>query len=193
MALLSRRSAAAAAVLVAAAVAVAVPAGAQVLTQDQALALAFPDAEEIQRRTAYLDEAELERVRALAGEGAGTPSGVVTHYVAMRGGVPVGVAYFDAHRVRTLDQVLLVAVGPGERVVRVETVRFREPPEYEAPEGWLALFRGRALGPELSLKGEIPAMTGATLTARAVTGAVRRVLALHRVVDPLAATAPASR
>lgn len=193
MALLTRLARPAAVVLLAVSVGMASSAEGQVLTQDQALGLAFPDADEFQRRTAYLDQARLDRVRALAGEGAGTPRGVVTHYVAMQDGMPVGVAYFDAHPVRTLDEVLMVAVGPGGRVLRVETVRFREPPEYEAPEGWLKLFQGRALGPELSLKGEIPAMTGATLTARAVTAAVRRVLALHRVVAPLAAAGPGSR
>ena len=79
----------------------------------------------------------------------------------------------------------MVVVDRAGQVERIETVSFREPPEYEAPEGWLALFQGRDLGPDVSLKGEIPTMTGATLTAQAVTDAVRRVLALHRVLQPL--------
>ncbi len=169
----------------AAAAFVATPAGAQVLTQDQALALAFPDAQTVERRTAYLDEAQLERVRELAGGQVDVTSTIVNHYVALEGGRPVGVAYFDVHRVRTLDEVLMVVVGRDDRIRRIETVSFREPPEYAAPEGWLDLFQGRELDPDLSLKGEIPAMTGATLTAQAVTAAARRVLALHRVVAPL--------
>lgn len=162
-----------------------VPAGAQVLTQGQALAMAFPDADEIERRTAYLDEAQLERIGELAGAQVETSSTVVTYYVGVRDGVPVGVAYFDAHIVRTLDEVLMIVVGGDERIRRIETVSFREPPEYQAPEGWLDLFDDRALGPELSLKGDIPTMTGATLTSAAVTDAARRVLGLHRVLDPL--------
>ena len=52
-----------------------------------------------------------------------------------------------------------------------------------------AQFQGHTLGPDLSLKGSIAAMTGATLTSNAVTRAVRRVLALHRRIHPLAAPA----
>ena len=156
----------------------------QKLSQDQALALAFPRAQRIERRTAYLDEAQLARVAEAIGLVEEEPGGVITHYVAHGEGGPLGVAYFDAHRVRTLDQVLMIVVGLGDRVLRVETVLFREPPEYQAPHGWLELFQGRALTPKLSLKGEIPNVTGATLTSRAVTIAVRRALAIHREVDP---------
>ena len=185
MALLKRMGNTAAALVAAAVVAWAAPAGAQVLTQDQALALAFPDADEIVRETAYLDDGQLDRIAELAGAQVSAPSSIVPHYLAVRDGEAVGVAYFDAHRVRTLDEVLMVVVDRAGQVERIETVSFREPPEYEAPEGWLALFQGRDLGPDVSLKGEIPTMTGATLTAQAVTDAVRRVLALHRVLQPL--------
>lgn len=160
------------------------PAGAQILTQDEALSMAFPGADAVERRTAYLDEGQLAQIRELAGPQVDVSSAVVTYYVAVEAGEPTGVAYFDAHIVRTLDEVLMIVVGNDDRIRRIETVSFREPPEYKAPEGWLDLLEGRALTAELSLKGEIPTMTGATLTSMAVTEAARRVLALHRVVDP---------
>lgn len=172
-----------AAALVAAALWAPAAAG-QDLNQEQALALAFPAAEKIERRTTYLDEEQLARIAEATGPAAEEPRGIVTHYVVSGEGGPLGVAYFDAHRVRTLDEVLMIVIGPTDRVIRVETVRFREPPEYRAPEGWLDLFRERSLSPELSLKGEIPNITGATLTARAVTSAARRVLAIHREIAP---------
>ena len=164
------------------------PGRAQHLTQDEALALAFPGAA-TERRTAYLGEAELAHARSLAGNGVEIEQSVVTYYVA-RGGTSGAVAYFDAHRVRTEQEVLMVVVGPGDRVLRVETVTFREPPEYLAPERWMRLFDGRGLAPELSVRRDIPNITGATLTSGAVTGAVRRVLALHQVIDPLRSASP---
>ena len=161
-------------------------AGAQsFLTQDEALALAFPSADTVVRRTAFLDEAQLARVRALAGRGVEVPSGVVTYYVAVSDGRPTGAAYFDAHRVRTLPEVLMIVVGPGDRVGRIEVVKFAEPPEYVPPDGWLAQFDGEGLRPGLAVGDGVIGMTGATLTSRAVTGAVRRTLALHRVIAPL--------
>ncbi|HIF20922.1 MAG TPA: FMN-binding protein [Gemmatimonadetes bacterium] len=172
-----------------AAVAWAAPIPAQTLTQDEALALAFPGAQ-MERRTAFLDDAQLTRASALAGPDVDVESVVVTYYVALRDGEPVAVAYFDAGRVRTLPQVLMIVLDPDARVTRIETVSFREPPEYRAPNGWLQQFFGRALNDDLSLKGEIANITGATLTAGAVTRATRRVLALHAIVDPFGAHQP---
>jgi len=161
------------------------PAGAQ-LSLEEALQTAFPPPATIERKTAFLTPAQLDSVRADAGSDVAVDQSVVTYYVATRDGAPVGVAYFDSHRVRTLNEVLMIVLGPDEKVRRIEVLRFAEPPEYHPRDGWLAQFEGHALAPDLSLKGAISAMTGATLTSNAVTRAVRRVLALHRRIHPLA-------
>ena len=160
-----------------------------VITQEEALALAFPDAEAIERRTAYLSGAELDRARAAAGEGVALETRVVTYYLALRSERPLGVAYFDAHRVRTLPEVLMVVVGTDDRIRRLELLRFQEPPDYRPPAAWLRRFRGRSLDRQLSLRGGVANLTGATLTAGAVTGAARRMLALHQVVRPFGESA----
>jgi Na+-translocating ferredoxin:NAD+ oxidoreductase RnfG subunit len=183
MALLTGKRVLSAAVMT---IAFASPISAQSLTQDEALTLAFQDAQ-LERRTAFLDDEQVARASTLAGPDVEVESTVVSYYVATRGGEPVGVAYFDVHRVRTLPQVVMLVVGTDNRVGRVETVSFREPPEYRAPDGWLEQFHGRELDGELSLKGAIANITGATLTSGAVTRATRRVLALHAVIDPFGA------
>ncbi len=76
----------------------------------------------------------------------------------------------------------MVVVAPDATVVRVEVVAFREPLEYIPPDGWYDQFDGRGLDEELELKRAIRPVTGATLTARATSDAVRRILAIHRVV-----------
>ena len=162
---------------------------AQLLTQDEALALAFEGATP-ERHTAYLGDAELEQARRLAGRDVQIESTVVTYYVARRGAETLGVAYFDAHRVRTVQEVLMVVVGPDDRIRRIETVSFREPPEYRAPDGWLRLFESHRLDAALSLRGDVPNMTGATLTSGAVTRSARRVLALHEVIAPFGGAGP---
>lgn len=168
--------------------ALAAPARAQVfMTQEEALQMAFPAPATVERKTAYLTEQQLARARTLAGSKVRLDQSVLSYYVASEGGEPLGVAYFDAHRVRTLPEVLMVVVGSDDRVQRVEVLKFTEPPEYVAPGGWLEQFRGRPLGPPLSTKGDIVGITGATLTAEAVTNAVRRVLSLHAVLRPFKA------
>jgi FMN-binding domain len=160
--------------------ATAAPAAAKVfLTVDEALKLAFPGCQ-VERRTAYLTPGELARARQLAG--VEVPGALVSYYVASRDGKPAGTAYIDTHRVRTLPETLMVVVDPAGRVTRIEVLSFREPEEY-LPRGlWYGQFAGRELGPELDLKRGIRPVTGATLTARATTTAVRRVLALHQVI-----------
>lgn len=159
------------------------------LTQEEALDLAFPGAR-VERVTAYLDQAQLDSARTLAGGDVKIERSVIPYYVARSDDGPVGVAYFDAHRVRTLDEVVMVVVSPDDTIERVEVLKFAEPPEYRAPDGWIDQIEGRGLDERLSLKGAVVNMTGATLTSNALVGAARRVLALHRVIDPLGREGP---
>jgi len=178
----------------------AVAAGtAQTLTQDEALQLAFPPPATIERRTAFLTEDQLARARALAGPDVEVTSRVVTYYLGHAcgpsapcggSGRPLGVAYFERHRVRTLNEVLMFVVSPEGRLERVDILEFREPPEYRASPRWLGQLLGRELNDELSLKGSVVNLTGATLTSRAITRASRRALALHRVIAPFAPATP---
>lgn len=150
------------------------------LTLEEALALCFPGAT-IQRGTEYLTEEQVARVRELSREELG--SAIVHPYRAVRDGVTLGTAWVDVHRVRSLRETLLIAVGPDQRVLRVELLAFAEPREYVPRASWYGQFPGRALDDELDLRRGIRGITGATLTARATTAAVRRALALQRVLD----------
>jgi FMN-binding domain len=146
---------------------------------DEALKLAFPGCE-VARRTAFLKPEQVRRARELSG--AEVPSALVNYYLATRGGQPAGTAYFDTHRVRTLPETLMIVVDPQRKVGRIEVISFREPEEYLPRGAWYEQFLGKALSPGLQLKRDIRPVTGATLTARATTDAVRRVLALHQVL-----------
>ena len=162
------------------------------LTQEEALDLAFPAQATVERRTAYLDEEEVAEVAERARPAKVKDRAVVTYYVGFVDGKPVGSAYFDAHRVRTLQEVLMVVVDPSGRVSRIEILGFAEPPDYMAPDGWLDLFSGRGLEPGTSSRGDIPIITGATLTSHAVSDAVRLSLALHSVIQPFETLADAA-
>lgn len=187
-----RTASARTAVLLAIAAAGAAPHAAQaqsVVTRDEALTHAFPPPTAIERRTAFLDETQLEEARVLAGPGVDVDRSVVTYYVGTpETGGASSVAYFDAHRVRTLHEALMVVVDAEGGIRAIKVLKFSEPPEYRAPDGWLERFTGHDLDDDLKLKRGIDGIAGATLTSRAVTGAARRVLALHAVIDPLGHT-----
>jgi uncharacterized protein with FMN-binding domain len=154
------------------------------LTQAEALRLAFPAPATIERRTAYLGEREVATAGSLAGSDVEISQRVVTYYVGLDRGVPVGAAYFDSHVVRTKVEVAMVVVDREGRVRQVEVLHFDEPPEYRASAPWLAQLKGKQLSADLSLKGDILNLTGASLTSRALVRATRRVLALHQVIRP---------
>lgn len=145
------------------------------LTVDEALRLAFSGAK-VQRRTAYLTKEQVRKAAELSGEEVA--SALITYYEA-----PGGFAYFDTHRVRTLPETLMVVVDPQGRVRRIEVIAFREPEEYMPRGKWYGQFQGRKLDRDLEVKRGIHPVTGATLTVRATTDAVRRVLALHQVIS----------
>jgi non-ribosomal peptide synthetase component F len=148
-------------------------------TTQEALALAFPGAEMIRKEHA-LTEAQAAQVKALAQ--VDLPGRWLVVYEARKNGTLVGVGLFDTHRVRTLNETLLVAISPEGRILRVEAVAFREPEEYKAKEAWVKQFEGKGLDAQLNLKGAIRPLSGATLTAHAMTDAARRCLALHQVL-----------
>lgn len=155
--------------------------GATVLVSvEEALELAFPESTVV-RETLFLTDDQLRDASDQGGEAIA--GALVTRYVASGSdGSVVGYAYLDTHRVRTLPETLMIAVGADGTVLRVEVVVFREPVEYMPREGWYRQYDGESLDADLALDRDIRPVTGATLTARATTAAVRRALAIHEVV-----------
>ena len=80
-------------------------------------------------------------------------SGLVARYVATLGDAVMGRAYVDTHVVRTKR------------------------------ERWLRQYARRRLDDDLALQRAIRPIAGATLTANATNAAVRRVLAIDRILE----------
>ncbi len=158
------------------------------LTMDEALKLAFPQAE-TQRSTAYLSKPEVEAIAKRSGQQF--TDAVIRPYIAQSDGNVVGTAYFDNHRVRSRREILMVVVQPDGTVGRIELLAFGEPKEYIPKSKWYRQFDDQALTKELRLKRSIRPMTGATLTARATINCVRRTLAIHSVLMERESKTPA--
>src|SRR5262245_2576706 len=159
--------------------------GAALMTREQALAEAFPGAR-IERRTFGLDAADVGAVEKRAR--VKVPSRLVIAYFAWRGDSLAGTAFFDTRVVRTMPAVLMVVVAPDTTVSRIDVLAFHEPPDYAPQSRWLALFPHRHLDDQLWPGRGIPALSGATLTARAIGESARLALAIYEMV-----AAPAAR
>jgi hypothetical protein len=159
----------------------AAPLGAAVFSsQSEALALAFPEADRLERRSFVLTGAQTEAVEKLAR--APLPSRIVTLHEAWRGNERVGYALIDVHTVRTMPEALMVVLSPAGVVRSLRVLAFHEPEEYLPTEAWREQFQGRRLEDDLQLRRGIDAISGATLSSRAATRTVRLALALHQVL-----------
>ena len=159
----------------------AAPASGEVfLSQREALALAFPGADRIEKKSTLLDAAQARTVEELSG--APLESKLVTLHAGWHGDALLGYALIDVHTVRTLPEAFLIVLSPDGRVTNLRLLAFYEPSEYKPGEHFLAQFGERALDPELRLGGAIHGIAGASLSSRAVTTGVRRSLALYQVL-----------
>ena len=153
----------------------------ELMSREQALATALGKEAMVERNNAFLTGTQVTAAEKRCSCEIETE--LVPRYTATKAGKLLGWAYFDAHRVRTLPEILMIVVKPDGAVASVEILSFQEPMDYFPSERWLAQFSGRKLDEELSLRGGIRPISGATLTGRAITGAVRKILAIHAAIE----------
>lgn len=87
--------------------------------------------------------------------------------------------YFDTGIIRTKPQTLMVIVKNNE-LVAVELLAYYEPENYIPGKMWYETFKKN----KLETIKDIPHVAGATLTHRATSLMVKKILALHSVVKP---------
>lgn len=149
-------------------------------SQNQALELAFPDAEEVASELFVLDAAQVQRIQALAK--CELDSKLVKIYKGLRDGAVVGYALIDVHNVRTMPEAFMVVLSPEGEVRSLRVLAFHEPLEYKPTNRWYEQFDRKAIGAPLRVGGDVHGVVGATLSARATTRGVRRALAFYQVL-----------
>ena len=146
------------------------------MTQQQALASAFPAGTKIVRQTFFLTPQQLDAAKKASGVD------FTDRLIVRYGDKTVGWAYFDSHRVRTLPETVMVVVTPQGTIAKVDILSFDEPPDYLPKRRWIDQLLGRKLDDELSLKRAVRPISGASLSGRALVNASRKVLALHGLI-----------
>jgi Na+-translocating ferredoxin:NAD+ oxidoreductase RnfG subunit len=150
------------------------------MTQQQALATAFPAGTSVTRQALFLTPEQLSAAKKESG--LDFSDRMIVRYAGSTAAGVVGYAYFDTHRVRTMPETVMVVVDANGKVTRIEILSFDEPPDYFPRQRWIDQFKGRKLDKDLALNGAIRPISGASLTGRAIVNASRKVLALHHVL-----------
>lgn len=148
--------------------------------KDEALRLAFHDADQIEARTFIMKDSEIQKAQQAAR--TRIESKLFTFYTGKKRGVLLGYAAIDTHIVRTLPETFMVVLSPEGEVRTVIVLAFHEPSEYLPSERWLQQFQDKNLSPDLRMGRDIAGIAGSTLTSHAITQGVRKVLALFEIL-----------
>lgn len=151
------------------------------LQVEEALRLAFPQAERFVTEEVRLTDDQKHHVAALADHPI--PEETFTVYKAMRDGRLDGYAVVTEEIGRFHDITFLVAVTPEGTVKRVEVLVYRESRGGEVRQRrFLHQFDGKSLRDPIRLNRDLLNITGATLSVRAMSRGVRKVLGvIHEV------------
>ena len=148
--------------------------------RDEALKLAFPTADSVEARDTLLTKEQHEAIEQLAK--APLESDLVTVYAGSREGAVEGYGVFDTHTVRTFPETILVVIAPDGAVRAVHVLAFHEPQEYLPNSRWFDQFKGKPVDEEMQVGRGLAAVTGSTLSTRAVSAGIRRALAIWSIV-----------
>ena len=149
-------------------------------SKQEALTVAFPEAEHIETKTLFLTDEQVQYVSTLAT--APLESKLATIYVGQKAGQVLGYAFIETNMVRTLPETFLIVISPTGVVQKLFVLAFYEPEEYMPSERWLKQFDRKPLSPELHVRRDIHGIAGATLSSRAITSGVRKALSLFQVL-----------
>ena len=156
-------------------------AGADSLSVDQALHLAFPKADRIEKVLVALTAEERAAIaKRIAPHEAPR---IFRRYVALEGGEIRGYAVVDDAMGKSEPITYLLAVDPSLHVERVEILAYRESHGGDVRQsGWRDQFRGKGPDSPLRIGTDIRNIAGATISCRSITEAVHDQLACLAVL-----------
>ena len=132
--------------------------------KQEALQLAFPNADRIETKSFFLTLEQVDQVANLAK--APVDSKLATFHVGYQADVIQGYACIETHLVRTMPETFLIVLSPTGSVQKLLVLAFYEPPEYLPPERWLDQFNQKTLTPSLQLRQDIHGVMGALWARR---------------------------
>lgn len=153
-------------------------------TVPQALSKVFSESGKIEKRNAYLTKDQIQAINANLEYKTDEKSTLVTYYVYFEKNQISAYAYIDVGIVRKETETLMIVVGKDGSIRDIEVLQFSEPKDYIPPGLWKKQFQGKSASELKNSKTAIVGITGATLTSKAVTKSVQKVLAIHQFIHP---------
>jgi Na+-translocating ferredoxin:NAD+ oxidoreductase RnfG subunit len=105
-------------------------------------------------------------------------SKIVRYYKVTKDNVVLGNAILLKKKIRTKTAAVLYIVDTNNSMLGIEIINFKEPLEYKPSSGWQETFVGKTHEDTLVAGNDIPTISGATLSARAISNSARLALAI---------------
>jgi FAD:protein FMN transferase len=155
------------------------------LSPEQALELAFPGADSVEKEEVRLSPAQKERVERRLGWRLA--DGALTVRKSFAGGRLLGYSVVAEEIGKYKPITFMVSAAPDFRADRVDVLVYREPRGAEVRKArFLRQFKGKSGRSPLRINRDIINITGATLSVRAMSAGVKRVLCvLEEVYAPV--------
>jgi hypothetical protein len=148
-------------------------------SKNEAMELAFGKDAQVEQLSLFPDENETAKIEQDAK--VKLDSGLFTFYVGKNQGNILGYAAIETSTVRTKPETLMIVLTPDGELIRVYTLAFHEPPEYQPPERWFEQLYKRPLA-DMDFNKGVDGISGATLSTRSALTSIRKVMSIYQVM-----------
>lgn len=155
---------------------------AQVLGDPVALTQKVFGAKSVDQQNVILNESQVQQLSKASQQPIDTK--LYRIYIAKNDSKSLGYGVLLNKKVRTKTAIALYLIGTDGKIKSIEIVAFNEPIEYLPTKTWLDGFDNKNANNVLRLNQDIPTVSGATLSARAITDGARVALSLIDIVKP---------
>ena len=136
----------------------------------------FPPNVSIEKKQFRLSPEEVRELQKE--EQAGIDSGLVRLYTVHDGKKTEGYAVLLLKKIRTKNAAVLYIMDTKQTIKSIEIVAFAEPQEYKPNRTWQKAFEGKRKDDNLFAGEGVPTISGATMSARAISDACRIAIAI---------------
>ncbi|MEE2986505.1 MAG: FMN-binding protein [Nitrospinota bacterium] len=148
------------------------------LTKKQALEIAFPGADSVDREKIWLTDEQRVAIGQITLEKIEDQR--ITYYAGKKADKPMGYMVIDHVIGKSFPMTFMVVLNLDGAVRNVEIMVYREPRGWEVKyKSFLSQFFGRNADSDFR---DINSITGATLSVRAMTKGVRKAVAAFKVL-----------
>ena len=111
-------------------------------------------------------------------------SKIIRLYLVKEADKTIGYGVVLKKRIRTKNAAVLYMIDCEKKIKAIEILSFSEPREYMPNKAWQSVFAGKSSDDMLIAGKDIPTISGATMSADALSKAARLVLAIIKVKMP---------